>query len=211
VVSSNTINGVVGFDVSEYEDNGYSIFNHALVTGNTINEGHVYDVGVDIGAGTGTIDIVNNIISEVPTGIRMLNTTAILVKIQGNLIANSNATAIFASGNITILDNTLANSGIGIILSNVVSPIISGNNIENSNQYSLKLMGTSSNIDASNNWWGTTNQQTISQSIYDLKRLQPGQSYLFTHLEYAKLRGSTNNCPTINANAYSFAFKHKLA
>jgi len=139
------------------------------VTGNTINEGYVYNVGVDIGAGTGTIDIVNNIISEVPTGIHMVNTTAILVKIQGNLIANSNATAIFASGNTTIQDNTLANSGIGITLSNAVAPTISSNNIENSNQYNLKLMGTSNNIDASNNWWGTTDQQVISQSIYDLK------------------------------------------
>jgi parallel beta-helix repeat protein len=168
-VSSNTINGVIGFNAFEHEDNEYNFYNHALITGNKINLSNVYNVGIDIGAGTGTIDIINNIISNVPTGINISNMTEILVKIQGNLITNSNSTAIFATGNATIQDNTLSNNGIGIILSNAVTPTISGNNIENSSQYSLKLMGTSSNIDASGNWWGTTDTQTITQSIYDQK------------------------------------------
>ncbi len=169
VVSSNNIIGVIGFNAYEYSDNGYSVFDHALITGNIIQEGYTYYVAVDIGAGTGSVDIVSNIISNVQTGINILNTTEVSVKIQGNLIINSNATAISATGNAVIQDNTIVNSGIGITLNNAVSPTISGNNIENSNQYSIRLKGTSNNIDAANNWWGTTDTQAINQSIYDLK------------------------------------------
>ncbi len=168
-VSNNTINGVVGFNAFEHEDNGYNFYNHALITGNRISIGYVYNVGIDIGAGTGSIDIINNVISDVPTGIKISNMTEIGVKIQGNLIISSNVTAIYAAGNTIIQNNTLYNTGIGITLSNAASPIISGNNIDNSSQYSLKLIGTSSNIEASNNWWGTTDTQKITQSIYDQK------------------------------------------
>jgi Periplasmic copper-binding protein (NosD) len=165
VVSGNNVSGVIGFNAHENGDNGIGAFNHALISGNIINEGCIYGVGIDIIAGTGSIDIISNIISDISTGINVSNTTAVLVKIQGNLIVDSNITAISATDNAIIQNNTLAKSGTGITLNNAVSPMISGNNIENSNQYTIQLKGTSSNIDAANNWWGTTDTKVISQNI----------------------------------------------
>ena len=43
-----------------------------------------------------------------------------------------------------------------------------GNNILNCSEYSLTL-GTSENVTASNNYWGTTDEAVIAASIYDNK------------------------------------------
>ena len=49
----------------------------------------------------------------------------------------------------------------------MVSPQITNNNIEDNLQYSLRLGST--NISATNNWWGATHTQAINQTIYDFK------------------------------------------
>ncbi len=65
-------------------------------------------------------------------------------------------------------NNTCFSVITAIFINAATSPTISGNNIQNSSQYNLKLSGAS-NVDASNNWWGTTDTQAINQSIYDSK------------------------------------------
>ena len=66
-----------------------------------------------------------------------------------------------------IFDNTIANNDIG--LKNLTAPaLFYSNNILNCSKYSLTL-GSSENLDATNNYWGTTNQTTIENSIYDHK------------------------------------------
>jgi hypothetical protein len=73
---------------------------------------------------------------------------------------------ISADSQVTIQKNTIANNPIGILTSSHLATI-SNNNIQSYN-YSLK-QGTLKDIDAANNWWGTTDAAAISQSIFDNK------------------------------------------
>jgi hypothetical protein len=70
-------------------------------------------------------------------------------------------------GTATIQNNTI-NSAIGISISgsNLQLTIIYNNIVSNS--YTISL-ATQSNINATYNWWGTTDAQAINQSIYDFK------------------------------------------
>jgi hypothetical protein len=154
VISGNTIHGGIAFNMN---GNGYLNNNfNVQITSNTI------DGGIFIGEGTGNIVISSNII---PGGI--LSRAAATVTIENNLILNANIG--LQIGDATVINNTLANNQIAIQLSAAVAPTITGNNLENYSQYSIKLSSTSSNINATGNWWGTTNQQAISQSIYNQK------------------------------------------
>ena len=66
-----------------------------------------------------------------------------------------------------IFDNTIANNDIG--LKNLTAPaLFYSNNILNCSKYSLTL-GSSENVAASNNYWGTTDETVIAASIYDHK------------------------------------------
>jgi hypothetical protein len=156
-LTGNTIDGSIAFNMN---DNGYeyNIFN-ALITSNII------DGGIGIGGGSGSVVISNNIISGSTDGI--IGNSAISTTINNNLIINNNIG--LEIGDAIVQNNTIANNQIAITLNNAVSPTISGNNIENSSQYSIKLSSTSNNINASDNWWGTTGTQAINQTIYDFK------------------------------------------
>lgn len=83
-----------------------------------------------------------------------------------------------------IQNNTITNTGIGICLSDsgviLAKPTIRNNNIYDNKVWNLFLGYTRSgydtldyaavsNIDAANNWWGTTDNQAISQTIRDSK------------------------------------------
>ncbi len=71
----------------------------------------------------------------------------------------------------TIQNNLVSDNKIGISLmeSNYDdTPTIRNNNIVNSANYSFYL-SASNNVDVSGNWWGTTDEASISQSIYDFK------------------------------------------
>jgi hypothetical protein len=66
----------------------------------------------------------------------------------------------------TIQFNTITKNTVGITVESV-PPVIRFNNIE-ANTDSISLL-TNLNVDAKNNWWGTTNIQTIKESIHDFK------------------------------------------
>ena len=126
----------------------------ALITGNTIT-GLIID-------GEGSVDVV--ISNNKCGGISLNNANS--VTINNNLITNSDTGLDI--GNATITDNTIAFCKTAIFVNAAASPTISGNNIQNSSEYNLKLSRALS-VDASNNWWGITDAQAISQSIYDSK------------------------------------------
>ena len=71
----------------------------------------------------------------------------------------------------TILNNTVSGNTVGISLSGfgyTATPTIKYNNLQSSSNYTFYL-SESNNADLSYNWWGTTDQQAINQSIYDFK------------------------------------------
>ncbi len=66
-----------------------------------------------------------------------------------------------------ICNNTISYNAVGLNLTGSVNYCtISYNNIQNNSNYNLYL-ATSTNLNATYNWWGTTNTTAISQSIYD--------------------------------------------
>ncbi len=146
-----------GFIVlNEYGNNGIN----ATITDNVISDAKT---GALAGIELGALGAPGNVI----TG------TNGQVIIERNLITNSFDGIDIGIPNIPsgsiIQDNTIVNNSVGISVTNLYTPTITGNNIYN-NSYNMQLSGQASdNIDATYNWWGTTDQQAINQTIYDFK------------------------------------------
>jgi hypothetical protein len=84
------------------------------------------------------------------------------------LIYNTNGLNLGNSNSAPLVqDNTIDFSQVGIS-SSAPNTNITNNNIENCSQNSIHW-GSLSNLNAPNNWWGTTDASAISQSIYDYK------------------------------------------
>jgi parallel beta-helix repeat protein len=109
--------------------------------------------------------IYSNTIAGFDIGIRATNASTI----EKNLIIN-NAKGIAMGYNAkpVIRHNTIANNSDGIYCPTKASTI-NYNNIQNNSNYNL-FLGSKDNIDATYNWWGTTDTQTINQTIYDFKK-----------------------------------------
>ena len=148
-LTNNQISGTIG--VGDYR--GYT--GTATIMGNTILG------GID---GGGNVIIRGNIISG--GGV---STSGAAALVQNNLIITSSGSSqpgVTASDSATVDGNTISGFKIGILVNGPAS--IKNNNIQNWTQYGLKLT-TANNLDASNNWWGTTDAQAIAQGIYDQK------------------------------------------
>ncbi len=102
----------------------------------------------------------NTVINCVDVAIQSLGSAVI----QQNYVANNKCGISVGGG--TVEGNTITGNKVGIQCAGSAS--IVHNNIYGNTQYSVYLTG-SSNVDASGNWWGTTDTQAISQSIYDSK------------------------------------------
>lgn len=87
--------------------------------------------------------------------------------IQHNQITNSMYGIRTSTKAISIQDNTLTNNTVGIEV-NSNSATVKYNNIEESIQNSL-ILSTNTNLNAANNWWGTSDIQEINNGIYDFK------------------------------------------
>ncbi|MEM5871785.1 MAG: right-handed parallel beta-helix repeat-containing protein [Candidatus Aenigmatarchaeota archaeon] len=94
---------------------------------------------------------------------------------KNNIIANQSDTY---GGGIRIdwgspaitYNNIINNSENGIVIyCGTCSPIITQNNIYNNEEFAIFLYGTSGNINATSNWWGTTTTTSIDKLIYDYK------------------------------------------
>jgi hypothetical protein len=83
--------------------------------------------------------------------------------VQQNYIYN-NSCGISGSG--TFQDNTIVGNKVGISLTGPAT--ITGNNIHDNSQGNI-ILTTDDNVDATNNWWGTTETQAINQTIHDFK------------------------------------------
>jgi len=86
--------------------------------------------------------------------------------IEQNTIIN-NGIGIVNRGASIIQNNTIVNNTVGIY--SYKPSTIMYNNIQNNSEYNIRLdQGASGNLNATYNWWGTTNTAAISQKIYDV-------------------------------------------
>lgn len=116
--------------------------------------------------------IANNTIVGCSAGINMKSDTSTIV--EGNLIANNsdgiNIIVHQGPSSPTIRNNTIIYNTYGISLSRqftaVTAPVILYNNIYDNTNYNLKS-SVSDEINATLNWWGTTDTQAVNQTIYD--------------------------------------------
>jgi hypothetical protein len=125
--------------------------------------------------------ITRNVISNPPQ--LLVTTSAIslgylagsngLILIENNLLTNSYYGIYFGQNEdharkpFKILNSTITNNEIGIGIADEYSFVIANNNIYN-NYMSVKLSSlASSDVNVSNNWWGTTDTSSIDESIYD--------------------------------------------
>lgn len=105
--------------------------------------------------------VENNLITDNSEGISIS-----LTDVNGGAYLNYSKT-----NTPTIKNNTISGNEVGILLSGFgynSTAAIKYNNLLNSANYSFRLQEPN-NVDLSYNWWGTTDQQAISQSIYDSK------------------------------------------
>jgi hypothetical protein len=95
--------------------------------------------------------------------------------IERNLIVDNGYGIIMpvsATFNPVIRNNTIANNteGISIYNGGVPLPTITYNNIYGNSRYNFRLTDIRVDVNASQNWWGTTDAQAIGESIFDFKK-----------------------------------------
>ena len=165
-ISDNTIIG----DIRGGSDSTQTTIAHNTIEGRIgVFQGPlaIFDNVISNGAlncGGSDVSIHDNVIYYCENGIGVFEGTA---TIERNVITK-NGIGISIETQAVIRGNTISENNIGIELNNVQSVTIEYNNIQNSTQNSVYL-ATSSNIEASNNWWGTTDTQEISNSIFDFE------------------------------------------
>ncbi len=153
LVQKNTISGFMGIIVSA----GSPIIANNVMTGIEFT-GWTTAISFPDGS-TGDSYISDNTISNYDFAIQVVHCSNIIT-IQRNLINNS--TIDTSQSQVIIQNNTLTNALIYVH----AGPIITYNNFQNNVKISLT---SSSNVIATYNWWGTTNQQVINETIHDYK------------------------------------------
>ena len=180
IISNNTINGEIdvgsgsptitnntitispshndgGFNFgmgTNYQNYGINLYgdNNAYISDNVIST-NVDHAGVLVAAGTPTIQ--RNVISN-SYGYGAMP------------IYHQAALEIDKGSNALIQNNTIIDSPLGVACYSATFTLIY-NNIQG-NSYNVYLFsGETSNVNASNNWWGTSDPEAINQAIYDFK------------------------------------------
>lgn len=167
IISNNLIKG--GITVG-------STLGSAIITDNNITDG-----GISFGStNPPNITISRNIISGCSTGINAQcwgGSSNIIQQIDNNLIFNNNQGIVLSDWESglgpNIEHNTIANNTVGICIaypwgnnSPRLNMIIQYNNLFGNSKYAFQNQQPTT-VNAINNWWGTTDTQTISQAIYD--------------------------------------------
>jgi hypothetical protein len=151
-----------------------------LIMNNTVTEGgihtdtHVLNATISGNAITGCTQGI--IVAADEPSISVPTSTSL---IKDNLIANNTygVAVISYSGsmflNLIVQDNTITSNTYGIYLSSTAPATFASesffdNNIYDNSNYNI-LSNVTCNVNAANNWWGTTDEQAINQTIYDFK------------------------------------------
>ena len=149
---------IISYNVIAGDEQHYGIYTEgtAYISNNNITG---CSTGI-LAKGASTIQY-NNIMENNNDGVRSENAASI---IQNNVLANNNV-GISVTG--IIRDNTIANNAAAGIWGPLSSAIITRNNIYGNTQ-NVHLTETY-DINATNNWWGTTDASAINQTIWDHK------------------------------------------
>jgi parallel beta-helix repeat protein len=155
IISNNTIKGT-GIVSSV----GISCGGNAAISGNNISG---WQTGIDIFLGNATV--MNNVIwnnSQSSSGG------------EGVRISYRNDFGVITSP--TVSNNTIVYNNMGITLAGSPTPKLFYNNVNNNTNYNINLYnGTATYytkggaINATNNYWGTTNTTTMNRTIWDWK------------------------------------------
>jgi hypothetical protein len=158
-ISNNTISQGITVYVPSCNITGNAANGITATQGNSYISDNIVKNGTGISV-IGGATIVRNFIANNTSGIPYIN---------GTSIANGTIGISIVNGTAIILNNTISNNDIGIVLNSASSGTkINYNNIQ-SNGLSIVLAQGTNNVDAANNWWGTTNTQVINQTIHDFK------------------------------------------
>jgi hypothetical protein len=150
-------------------EGGASIISNNSVTSNSL--------GIRCGSNN-YATISDNIISNCRTGIRIDGGYGGAPTIEHNLIINNNGDINSGGGGVQVFgsnirplirNNTIVRNTVGFSMMYSPTPTIMFNNVYDNNQYSVYVYTGSGAINASYNWWGTTNTAAINQSIRDFK------------------------------------------
>lgn len=182
----NVISGGLTLNDNIIKGNGFSmgIFGSGTVV---ISKNIISHFDRGIKAYSGTFQITENKITQCRNGIEVsVDTTAI---IQRNLIDNNTENGIIC-GRPIIESNTITNNGVGIN-NPVAEAVIRNNNILGNLVNSITA--TTSDVDASYNYWGTTDLEAINKTIYDKKVDNALGTITFTPI----LNASSSSAPAI--------------
>ncbi len=166
IVDSNSLFGTTG--VQSIISNNTIMGGIHVVGNETISNNVILNQGVEP---WGNATVINNIVSGCSAGI----TTYDYPNLVGNLIVNNTVGIVVNNwGSVQcpiIQNNTLTNNTVGISFPEYwagipFSPSIFYNNIYANTNYNINS-AVPNNINATYNWWGTTDTQAISQTIYD--------------------------------------------
>jgi hypothetical protein len=140
---------------------------HADIVGNKIVGNNA--IGINGYLRISSFLIEDNQISNCSIGIRAdLGATTDDMRILRNLIIN-NGVGIYFWGKGDFQNNTIAQNSVGVQCGPSSLPFkFTGNNFQNNSLYNIEHRHLR-DLDARNNWWGTTDIQLINQSIFDRK------------------------------------------
>jgi hypothetical protein len=154
-ISNNEITSKSGFTVI------YIQGVHADITGNKI-VGNNNEIGIQVWLVITSVSIVDNQISNCTIGIWSgAGSIAGAVSILRNVIFN-NDEGLHLYYTATVKENTIAQNRIGVRVSQISA--FSQNNLQYNSELNMENM-PAFDIDAANNWWGTADMQSISQTI----------------------------------------------
>lgn len=137
---------------------GVEVFNNTFTNGNMVL--------VQGGSEESKPWIHDNLIAFCTSGFQIQGRALIE---RNRITDNTNGLLFYDSYPVTIRNNTITRNILGILLGSPkesFAATIVYNNIAGNTQNSIRLQSTS-NLDVPNNWWGTDDAQTISQTIKD--------------------------------------------
>jgi len=165
-------------------DGGSPIISDNVITNNLHPDAYGYYGGTDIEIKNGNnATIIGNTINDSMNGILVdpiiegfsFGSLSGMTTIENNLITNNMAQGITVGAPFPLIikGNTIKDNYVGLGISAYSNKsILTDNNIYDNTNKSISMVKSQwqpTDVNATYNWWGTTDQQAISQTIYDFK------------------------------------------